>query len=248
MRSSFSASRKFGLNRQLVDTIFNMNATHLAPGLPTVFETLEATGEASNTLAIFMSDNGLLLGENDTYGKGFPYTFATQIPLMVRGPFFQTGVTNDAIVANVDIAPTILDAADVDGPEMDGRSLMSGFERDRIRSPWEVVVVLQRLKGELGAAPAPKSIEGTGPLAAPNSTIVPRMPSASRLAAIRLYFCTSVRREISVGCAVSTGTTSRLRMASNTSSSPAPSVATAASMDSSSGSGPCDRASSSRTR
>jgi arylsulfatase A-like enzyme len=79
-----------------------------------------------------MSDNGLLLGENDTYGKGFPYTYATQIPLMVRGPFFQTGVTNDSIVANIDIAPTILDAADVDGPGMDGRSLMSGFERERI--------------------------------------------------------------------------------------------------------------------
>ncbi len=42
--SSFSASRKFGLNRQLVDTIFNMNATHLSPDVPTVFETLDDTG------------------------------------------------------------------------------------------------------------------------------------------------------------------------------------------------------------
>jgi hypothetical protein len=41
--SSFSASRKFGLNRQLVDTIFNMNATHLGPDVPTVFETLDDT-------------------------------------------------------------------------------------------------------------------------------------------------------------------------------------------------------------
>jgi predicted AlkP superfamily pyrophosphatase or phosphodiesterase len=39
--SSFSASRKFGLNRQLVDTIFNMNAFHLSPDLQTVFETLD---------------------------------------------------------------------------------------------------------------------------------------------------------------------------------------------------------------
>ncbi len=39
--SSFSASRKFGLNRQLVDTIFNMNATHLAPEVLTVFEQLD---------------------------------------------------------------------------------------------------------------------------------------------------------------------------------------------------------------
>ena len=39
--SSFSASRKFGLNRQLVDTIFNMNATHLSSALETCFETLD---------------------------------------------------------------------------------------------------------------------------------------------------------------------------------------------------------------
>ncbi len=39
--SSFSASRKFGLNRQLVDTIFNMNAAHLSPDVPTIFETLD---------------------------------------------------------------------------------------------------------------------------------------------------------------------------------------------------------------
>jgi len=42
--SSFQASRRFGLNRQLVDTIFNMNAEHLAPDVPTVFETLDDAG------------------------------------------------------------------------------------------------------------------------------------------------------------------------------------------------------------
>jgi len=42
--SSFQASRKFGLNRQLVDTIFNMNEHHLTPSLPTIFETLDDAG------------------------------------------------------------------------------------------------------------------------------------------------------------------------------------------------------------
>jgi len=42
--SSFQASRKFGLNRQLVDTIFNMNSAHLSPDVPTVFETLDDAG------------------------------------------------------------------------------------------------------------------------------------------------------------------------------------------------------------
>jgi predicted AlkP superfamily pyrophosphatase or phosphodiesterase len=39
--SSFSASRRFGLTAQLVDTIFNMNSTHLSPDVETVFETLD---------------------------------------------------------------------------------------------------------------------------------------------------------------------------------------------------------------
>jgi len=39
--SSFSASRKFGLTQQLVDTIFHMNAEHLSPDVATIFETLD---------------------------------------------------------------------------------------------------------------------------------------------------------------------------------------------------------------
>jgi hypothetical protein len=42
--SSFQASRKFGLNRQLVDTIFNMNEHHLSPDVRTLFETLDDAG------------------------------------------------------------------------------------------------------------------------------------------------------------------------------------------------------------
>ena len=42
--SSFRASLRFGLGRQLTDTIYNMNAAHLAPDAPTVFERLDDAG------------------------------------------------------------------------------------------------------------------------------------------------------------------------------------------------------------
>ena len=42
--SSFSASRRFGIARQLNDTVFNMNAEHLPADVPTVFESLDDTG------------------------------------------------------------------------------------------------------------------------------------------------------------------------------------------------------------
>jgi hypothetical protein len=54
--SSLAASRRFGLNRQLVDTIFNMNAAHLPPDVETVFERLddaEAVRTACTTYLIY---------------------------------------------------------------------------------------------------------------------------------------------------------------------------------------------------
>ena len=42
--SSFSAARRFGINRQLLDTIYNMNGEHLSRDVRTVFETLDDAG------------------------------------------------------------------------------------------------------------------------------------------------------------------------------------------------------------
>jgi hypothetical protein len=56
--SSFSASRKFGLNRQLVDTIFNMNASHLSPDVETVFETLDDGGDVRTACTTYLIYRG----------------------------------------------------------------------------------------------------------------------------------------------------------------------------------------------
>jgi hypothetical protein len=42
--TSFNASRTFGFRRSLTDTVYNMNAEHLAPDTPTVFESLDDAG------------------------------------------------------------------------------------------------------------------------------------------------------------------------------------------------------------
>jgi hypothetical protein len=42
--SSFRASQRFGIARQLTDTVYNMNRAHLAPEIPTVFESLDDAG------------------------------------------------------------------------------------------------------------------------------------------------------------------------------------------------------------
>jgi hypothetical protein len=42
--SSFRASQRFGITRQLTDTVYNMNRAHLSTDTPTVFETLDDAG------------------------------------------------------------------------------------------------------------------------------------------------------------------------------------------------------------
>jgi arylsulfatase A-like enzyme len=101
-----------------------------------VMSTLEDTGQLDNTLAFFISDNGFMWGEHGLTGKRVPYLQSVKIPMLARWTGrVGAGELDDRFVANIDIAPTTLDAAGVAapvGPPMDGRSLLTVYERDRM--------------------------------------------------------------------------------------------------------------------
>ena len=92
-----------------------------------VFATLDANGETSDTLAIFMSDNGYEWGEHGLDTKGFAYDESVRVPMYVRWPgHVVPGAVDSRLVANIDVAPTIVDAVGglpVSAP-MDGRSVI----------------------------------------------------------------------------------------------------------------------------
>jgi arylsulfatase A-like enzyme len=93
-----------------------------------VFERLRGLSEDERTLAIFVSDNGFFWGEHSLSGKWFPYRESIEVPLYVRWPgHVAAGAIDGRLVANIDIAPTITDAAGV-APRYapDGRSLLDG--------------------------------------------------------------------------------------------------------------------------
>jgi N-acetylglucosamine-6-sulfatase len=92
---------------------------------------LRRSGELENTYFLFTSDNGYMQGEHDVpSGKMLPYEPSTAVPLLVRGPGIPEQAVSDELVANVDLAPTILDAAKArPGKLLDGRSLLP-FARD----------------------------------------------------------------------------------------------------------------------
>ncbi|HKF94448.1 MAG TPA: sulfatase [Gammaproteobacteria bacterium] len=92
-----------------------------------VVNELAATGVLNNTVVIFTSDNGLFHGEHRIRaGKSRVYEEASHVPLLIRGPGFPQGITAKQVVANIDLAPTIVDFAGADARrEMDGRSLLA---------------------------------------------------------------------------------------------------------------------------
>ena len=90
---------------------------------------LTRNGELDNTIIIFGSDHGEMLGDHGRWGKSVPYHASASVPLMVAGPGIQRGATSTALVSIVDLAATFLEYADAPIPkEMDSRSLRPVLE------------------------------------------------------------------------------------------------------------------------
>jgi N-acetylglucosamine-6-sulfatase len=91
-----------------------------------VLDFLEQSGLAENTLVIYMSDNGFLLGEHGLIDKRNAYEESIRIPMLVWAPgYIAPGTKIDALVRNIDIAPTILELTGVSTTiPMDGRSFL----------------------------------------------------------------------------------------------------------------------------
>jgi arylsulfatase A-like enzyme len=113
-----------------------------------IFQRLEATGE-QNTLAFFLSDNGFFWAEHGLRGKNRPYTEAIKVPFFMRWPGrVAAGGVHGSPAANIDLAPTILQAAGISPAAqypLDGKSLLQGGPRKKMlaeswppeaRGPW----------------------------------------------------------------------------------------------------------------
>jgi arylsulfatase A-like enzyme len=99
-----------------------------------IFDKLKGKEETGKTLAFFISDNGFMLHEHGVTSKRYPYDMSVEIPMYMRWPGrVSRGTTNKKIVGNIDIAPTVYDAANTPpGYPVDGRSLFQSGQRDHI--------------------------------------------------------------------------------------------------------------------
>lgn len=100
---------------------------------------LVATGMAANTYIIFTSDNGYHMGEMSLRpGKMTPFDFDARAPFIVVGPGITPGSVSDALVQNIDLAPTFAELAGAAPMATDGRSMVPLFTG----GPWTRTVAV----------------------------------------------------------------------------------------------------------
>ena len=104
---------------------------------------LERTERLNNSVIIFTSDNGLSWGEHRLINKECPYTECSHVPLIIRAP----GIfprTDDHLVQNIDLAPTIAEFTGVTIPiQVDGQSMVPLLKDPT--APWRTDILIEGL-------------------------------------------------------------------------------------------------------
>lgn len=96
---------------------------------------LDAMGLAEDTIVVYTSDHGDMIGEHRMLYKGLMYEGSVGVPLLVRGPGIAAGVCEATPVSLLDLPPTFVEAAGAEVPEqMEGRSLWSALQGDTLEA------------------------------------------------------------------------------------------------------------------
>jgi arylsulfatase A-like enzyme len=88
---------------------------------------LSTADQLDDTVVIYASDHGEMLGDRGLWEKHVPWHPSVNVPLVVAGPGFNVGLKDSSAVSLTDLAATIRSIARVDGPDgVDGRPLVPG--------------------------------------------------------------------------------------------------------------------------
>lgn len=100
-----------------------------------VKQKLKEMGVYEDTLIVYMGDNGYMFGEHGLVDKRVAYDTSMRVPMLMQLPSeVEGGYVVDEVVANIDIAPTMLEVAGIKKPEhMDGKSFLDLAKKKEIK-------------------------------------------------------------------------------------------------------------------
>jgi len=97
-----------------------------------VLNALDGRGLTEDTIIVFTSDHGELMGDHGLIRKGpMPYRELLKIPLLMCGPGIPQGSEISAMTSHLDIKDTVLNLAGLKGKENDGTSLKPLIDRSK---------------------------------------------------------------------------------------------------------------------
>ncbi|MFV0514235.1 MAG: choline-sulfatase [Jhaorihella sp.] len=103
------------------------NISYLDDKIGNLMTVLNDTRQADNTIVVFLSDHGDMLGERGLWFKMSFYDGSARVPLMIAAPGMAAGRIDEP-VSTLDVTPTLCDLAGVDlsgvMPWSDGQSLL----------------------------------------------------------------------------------------------------------------------------
>lgn len=132
-------------------------------GIGMLLEALRRKGELDNTVVVFTSDNGYLLGEHGQFDtKRFAYEESIRVPLVIRYPkLIAPEKKIDALTLNIDVAPTLLELGGAEPLEVVHGQSMVGLLRDG-KAKWRDSFLAEYFLEKVGPrAPAWQAVRTT---------------------------------------------------------------------------------------
>ena len=115
---------------------FYRTVTRADAAVGVILDALERLGLDDNTVVIFSSDHGSLLGDHGLSGKWLMYENSIRVPLIIYDPrvdLKQASQRRDEMVLSIDLAPTMLALAGITPPvAMQGKNMMPLVQREPI--------------------------------------------------------------------------------------------------------------------
>jgi iduronate 2-sulfatase len=117
-----------------------------------VLDALEELGLAENTIVVFSSDHGYLLGHHHKFQKQHLFEEATRVPFIVSVPWMknQHGKATTKITELIDLYPTLAELAGLKAPDrLQGKSLLP-LLKNPVSNDWKknVAFTISRSGGE----------------------------------------------------------------------------------------------------
>lgn len=103
-----------------------------------VLDYLDSSKLMENTIVVYLGDNGFALGEHGFYDKRDAFEESIRIPMLAMAPgLIEPGSKIDPMMLNMDLAPTLLEAANINiqkSMQLDGQSALPWLRGETI--PW----------------------------------------------------------------------------------------------------------------